>query len=91
MSGKTLKLRRCDFKVFSLTFQLETWDKGDKIMAVDMVSVSSMSHGQTYFPGFHPNCFAVPFPCSTYTPSQGLFRSCLEKSQKADSCQDVNG
>lgn len=47
MSGKPLKLRRCDFKVFSMTFPLETWDKGDKTMAVEMVSVSSMSHGQT--------------------------------------------
>lgn len=47
MSGKTLKLRRCDFTVFSMAFPLETWDKEDKIMAVDMVSVSSMSHGQT--------------------------------------------
>lgn len=59
-------------------------------MAVEMVSVSSMSHGQTNFPGFHPNCFTVPLPCSTSTPNQGLFLSCLEESQKDDSCQNVN-
>lgn len=47
MLGKTLKLGRCDFNIFSMTFLLETWDKGDKTMAVEMVSVSSMSHGQT--------------------------------------------
>lgn len=73
MSGKTLKLRRCDFTVFSVAFPLETWDTGDKIMTVDMAFVSSVSHGQTCFPGFHPKCFIVPLPYSKPRPFSVLF------------------
>lgn len=42
------------------------------------------------FPWFSSQLFYCPLPCSTYIPNQGLFLSCLEENQKADSYEDVN-
>lgn len=65
-----------------MTFPLETWDKGDKIMAVEMVSVSSMSHGQTYFPGFHPSCFTVPSLVPPIFQTKAFFCPVWKKTRK---------